>query len=256
MEQQQFRETFLKELPILMQNDPTFRMAVLDITRTQYADKTETESRFDRMMDELTKNRLLLEQKMAEDRKKWAENHKELVKLTTSLQELEEKSDKRWEESQKRWEENHKELVKLTTSLQDLGKQYDQTLGALGTRWGLHSEASFRNALCGILKDISEDIEVVNVNEYDDEGVVFGHPDQVELDVILKNGILMICEIKSSVSKSDMYTFDRKVQFYQQKHNRQATRKIVISPMVDQYAKPVADKLGIEIYSHVGKANI
>jgi hypothetical protein len=53
-----------------------------------------------------------------------------------------------------------------------------------------------------------------------------------------------------------MYTFDRKVQFYQQKHNCQTTRKIVISSMIDQYAKPVADKLGIEIYSYADDVNL
>jgi hypothetical protein len=119
----------------------------------------------------------------------------------------------------------------------------------LGSRWGLHSEASFRNALAGILKDF-QGVEVINVNEYDEEGVVFGHPDQIELDVIIKNGMLMICEIKSSVNKSDMYIFERKVRFYEKKHARQASRMIVISPMLDRYAKPVADKLGIEVYSY------
>jgi len=33
---------------------------------------------------------------------------------------------------------------------------------------------------------------VLNVNEYDDEGVVFGRPDQVELRGHLKNGLLLI----------------------------------------------------------------
>jgi hypothetical protein len=59
--------------------------------------------------------------------------------------------------------------VKLTTSIQNLGKKYDQTLGALGTRWSLFSEGSFQNAQGGILKDISKEIEVININEYDEE---------------------------------------------------------------------------------------
>ena len=46
-----------------------------------------------------------------------------------------------------------------------------------------------------------------------------------------------------------MYTFERKVRFYEKRHQRQANRMLVISPMVDTRAKQVAKKLGIEIYS-------
>ena len=144
-----------------------------------------------------------------------------------------EKSDRLWEENDQRWKANQKELMKLTNAIQESNRKYDQTIGAIGTRWGLQSEASFRDALAGILKD--DDVEVLNVNEYDEEGIVFGRPEQVELDIIIKNGKLIICEIKSSISKSEMYTFDRKVSFYEKKHNRQASRKIVISPMPALY---------------------
>ena len=91
---------------------------------------------------------------------------------------------------------------------------------------------------------------MLNINDYDPDGMVFGRPDQVELDVIIKNGLVIVCEIKSSMSKSDMYIFDRKVEFYQRNYNRQVNRKIVISPMVDQRAFPVAENLGIEVYSY------
>jgi len=59
----------------------------------------------------------------------------------------------------------------------------------LGSRWGLQSEKAFRDALAGTLEQ-NFGVQVVNVNEYDDRGEVFGRPDQVELDVIIKNGLL------------------------------------------------------------------
>ena len=91
---------------------------------------------------------------------------------------------------------------------------------------------------------------MINVTEFDDEGYVFGRPDQVELDIIIRNGTLIICEIKSSMSKSDMYIFERKVRFYEKKHRKQAAKMIVISPMIDKRALPVSKKLGIEVYSY------
>ena len=42
----------------------------------------------------------------------------------------------------------------------------------------------------------------------------------------------------------------QKVQFYQRRHQREANRKIVISPMVADNAQKVAKNLGIEVYSH------
>ncbi len=92
-------------------------------------------------------------------------------------------------------------------------------------------------------------VEVVNVNEYDDRGEVFGRPDQVELDVIIKNGLLLICELKSSIDKAGMYIFERKARFYEKRHQRKADQLIVISPMLDARARRVAEQLGIETFS-------
>ncbi|BAZ88771.1 hypothetical protein NIES932_02350 [Raphidiopsis curvata NIES-932] len=85
---------------------------------------------------------------------------------------------------------------------------------------------------------------------YDQEGEVFGRPEQVELDIIIKNGLTIVCELKSSIDKAGMYVFGRKAEFYAKSQNRVVDRKIVISPMVDDRAIPVAKFLGIEIYSY------
>ena len=142
-----------------------------------------------------------------------------------------------------------KEHDKLMARLDTITQRTDSVLGALGARWGLNSEQSFRNGLKGILED-NFDVKVVTINDFDDDGDVFGRPDQVELDIIIKNGVLIICELKSSMSKSDMYIFERKVRWYEKRHNREASKMIVISPMVDDRAKKVADDLWIEIYTH------
>ena len=128
-------------------------------------------------------------------------------------------------------------------------RKYDSSIGAIGSRWGVSSEQSFRSALGGILEE-SFGVRVLNITEFDHGGEVFGQPDQIELDIIIRNGLLIICEIKSSMSKNDMYIFGRKVRFYEKHHDTEATRQIVISPMVDRYARPVAEKLGIEVFSH------
>jgi len=63
-------------------------------------------------------------------------------------------------------------------------KKVDRLIGVLGARWGTQSEKAFRDALEGHFG-----VQVINVNEYDDRGEVFGRPDQVELgDVFILPG--------------------------------------------------------------------
>ncbi len=214
MEIQQLKEAIFKELPILIQNDESVRKYILKICKPEFADRTETESRFDRILNELKADR--------------------------------EESRRKWDENQKKWDENRNDSDKRFESLT---RRLDNTISSLGARWGMRSEKSFRNGLQAILEE-SFDVKVLNINEFDDEGTVFGRPDQVELDIIIKNGILIVCELKSSMSKSDMYMFERKVRFYEQRHNRKASRIIVISSMVDEKALKVAKELNIEVYSY------
>ncbi len=155
-----------------------------------------------------------------------------------------------WEEQNRKWWEHQQEINAKLKSIDALAHKHDHdsAIGALGARWGLSCEQSFRSALKGILEE-SFNVHMVNITEYDDEGEVFGRPDQVELDVIIKNGMLIACELEFSMSKPDMYTFERKVRFYEKRYGRKATRLLVISPMVEPRARGVAEKLGIQVYS-------
>jgi hypothetical protein len=243
MEPQQLKELILKELPTLIQQDSSLREWVLTIGRTQFAEQAATESRFDQMMKIIQQQLAEIQQLREEQNRKWDENQKKLL-------ELERKSDERWEEGQRKWEANQQVINEMLESIRHLNKKYDQTIGALGTRWGLHSEETFRNAIGGILQEFPSGVEVIHVNEFDDSGEVFGRPDQVELDLIIRNGQLLIAEIKSSMSRGDMYLFERKARFYEKRHQRTAQRLIVISPMVEEKARTIATKLGITIYSY------
>lgn len=221
--EEDIKQIIRRELPTLLQ-DTEMRRIIVQAVDNYFAGKQETESRFDQVLAELRRDR-------EEQSRKWDENqHK-------------------WDENQRRWDENEKRIEQILQEIKRLGNKHDSTIGALGARWGLYTEQSFRNALQGILQD-SFNVEVVKITEYDDQGEVFGRPDQIELDLIIQNGTLIIAEIKSSMSKADMYTFMKKIQFYEKRHQRSATRKLVISPMVHPAALTVAQNLGIEVYSY------
>jgi hypothetical protein len=207
---QQIKEIILKELPAILEEDPEIHRFFLQISRRHFADKTQTEDRFDRVMEELRRDR---------------------------------------EEQNKKWEANQQVINEMLVDNRKLSQKHDSTIGALGSRWGLRTEQVFHNELKGILEKFAK-VEVLSITVYDDEGVVFGSPDQIELDIIIKNGLLIIVEIKSLMSKPDMYIFERKARFYEKHLNRKASEMIVISPIVAPNAIKVAEKLGIRIYSY------
>lgn len=256
MEARQIRELIIRELPTIMQSDRQVHDFVIQLSSRYFADKRETESRFDRILNELRRDREEDSRKWEEQHKKWLawekkwdEHNRTQEKKWLSQEKKWEEQNKKWEEQNKKWEENQAVINQMLQSIKDLSRKHDSTIGALGSRWGLYSEAAFRNALKGILEE-SFDVQVLNVTELDPEGEVFGRPDQVEMDIIVTDGQLIVCEIKSSMSKSDMYTFERKVRFYEKQHNRTVDRILVISPMVDERAQAVADRLNIQVYSY------
>ena len=140
------------------------------------------------------------------------------------------------------------ELQALREDMQSGLKALDNKVVGLGARWGIMSEETFRSGLKGILTD-ELGLKVEHYQGYDEEGYVSGHPDQVELDLVVKDGLLIIIEIRSSMSKSDVYTFQRKIDFYEKVHDVGVNRKIILSPFIDYQAVPAAHRLGIEMYS-------
>ena len=212
------------EIPVILQESPGFKEWLQDFIRRQTVSKESFDERFDRMMNEFAADR-------ENQRRHWDEQ------------------ERKWEEQNRKWDENSRKWDETLDEIRSMKTRHEQGIGALGARWGIASEASFRAALQGILED-SFHVQVLNVNEFDDEGMVFGRPDQVELDIIVVNGLLILCELKSSMSKGDMYIFERKVRFYEKRHQRMADRKIVISPMVDAKARVVAQALEIKVFSY------
>jgi hypothetical protein len=209
-------------------------------------------------------NQRALKAAQDEANRKWEEQNRKWDENQRALKAAQDEARRTWDENQRalkamqdeanrKWEEDHREIMAMIRRMEALDRKYDSTIGALGARWGLYSEQSFRNALRGILTGFFN-IEVINVIEYDDTGAVFGRPDQIELDLIIKNGLLIICEIKSSVSKADVYAFERKARWYEQRHARQADRLMIISPMIDARAREAARRLQIDMYSFAEEA--
>jgi len=201
-------------------------------------------------------------EKWAEQNRKWeeskAESDRKWAEQNRKWEESKAESDRKWAEQNRKWEESKAEsdrkwaeqTVQNRRLWLEVGEQksrLDRKIGALGARWGIGSESAFRQALAAVLTE-SFGVEVLNINEYDDAGEVFGRPDQIELDIIVRNGTLIIFELKSSTDRSQLYIFSRKIAFYEKRHQRTADRKILVSPFIHPRAQELAQELGIETY--------
>jgi hypothetical protein len=124
-------------------------------------------------------------------------------------------------------------------------------IGGLGARWGLQTEEAFRHGIRTILREVGFTTE--RFLTWDAAGEVFGHPEQVELDIVIQNGKVIVVEIKSSLDRANAYLFERKVTFYTHHTGRQVDRKVVIASYADERAKEVAMRLGIEVCTDVAE---
>jgi hypothetical protein len=261
--EQEIREIIRRELPRLITEDPELHNWVWTIVHEHSFSRAETESRFDKVLDEIRQSREELRRYMEESERRWQESERRWKE-----------NERRWKENERRWEQNQQQIRELIKELQRQGEELqrqgkeiqrqgeelqrqvkeiqrvdrriDQTIGALGARWGMMSEETFRNALRGILEE-NFGVKVERVQYKDESGEVFGRPDQVELDVVIYDGQMLVCEIKSSASRADVYTFERKVRSYEKRVGRKADRAILISPMIED--AELARTLGIEVYT-------
>ncbi len=197
-------------------------------------DREATKQEFAKLREDADRDREATKQEFAKLRED-ADRDREATKQ--EFAKVHEKADRDREATKKEFEKVHASINRL-----------ERTIGGLGARWGLQSERAFRNALAAILEK-SFGVKVLNLIEYDDTGEVFGRPDQIEIDVIIHNGIVIVCEIKASIDRGDIYLFERKVRFYEKRHGQTVSRMIVISPMINEKARPVAAELGIEVYT-------
>jgi len=159
--------------------------------------------------------------------------------LETRMDSLEARLE-RLEEGQKRLEEGQARLERGQKRLED-------RILVIGGRWGLKNEAAFRNALRGMLAGLGYKVE--RYETWDASGQVHGFPAQVEIDLVVRDGELWLIEIKGRVSGSDLFTFMRKVRFYEGQTGQRATRRIIIAPIIEESAQKRAQEEGIEWYA-------
>ena len=215
----------------LLKEDEEFRYAVAGLLGLE-----EILKRLDRNKPELVRLR--------EDMAKMFERH------DREIQRLIEETNKLREDMMKGFERHDIEIARLREDMMRGFDAMNRRISALGARWGLESEEAFREGLRGILeKELG--LKVERWTAFDETGSVFGHPSQVEVDVAVSNGKVMLIEVSSHVKQADVAALVKKAELYERTTGRRPDRLIVVTPFAEERAMEAALKLGVEIYTRV-----
>ena len=117
----------------------------------------------------------------------------------------------------------------------------------LGARWGALAEESFRSGVKGLVEGLFGG-RVRRWVFRDEEGFVFGRPSIVEVDLVVSDGGHVLVEVKSSVSRADVFELWRIGRLYERVEGVRP-RLAFVSPYVDDRARGAARELGIELYT-------
>ena len=192
----------------------------------------------------------------------------ELVRLREDFNKMREDFNRKAEEDSKRFATIEAEIARLRADMIAGFKRHDEELAklradmitgfdllkrhidALGARWGLLSERAFKEGLRSLVEK-EFGFKVEKWVKWDGEGYVHGHPSDVDVDVAVHDGKVVLVEVKSHVGRPDVSTFKRKAEFYERAEGRKPYRLIIVTPYADESALETAKQLQIEVYTGV-----
>ena len=223
----------------------------------------EANRRFEVLESELRKLREDFNKFVELQEKKWEENNRRWEEEAKRWEE----NNRRWEENNKRWEEAYKRFEAIERKLLEHDKRFEaierkllehdrrfnslmRRITAIGARWGIHTETAFRRAMRGIIEEFLGKGRVEKWVYFDENGEVYGYPSQVEVDVLIKNGLHILVEVKASASIADVSILWRKGKLYE-KVTGVKPRLVLITPFIDKNARETAVKQGVEVYTRV-----
>jgi len=229
--------------------------AVEELTKAVKAHE-ERLARLESAVEELTKIVKAHEERLAKLEERMTNVEDRLSRIEAAIEELT-KIVKAHEDRLAKVEDR---LTRLETVVEKLANavsvhsmrldSFDRRLMALGARWGVESEEAFRNAMKGIVEDILGVARVSKWVYFDKDGVVYGYPSQVDVDVAIKDSTHILVEVKSSVSRGDVSEFSRVGKLYEVVTGIKP-RLVMVTPFIDDRGLEAARTLGIEVYTDV-----
>jgi len=119
-------------------------------------------------------------------------------------------------------------------------------LAAIAHRFGVLSEAGFREAMKYVIEEVLGAAKVEQWVYRDDEGFVYGYPSVVEVDSVVRDREHVLVEVRSSVSKGDVAELYRIMKLYERVKGVKP-KAVIIGGLIDPEAYEAAAKLNVEV---------
>jgi len=173
----------------------------------------------------------------------------QVVENTKAIRELREDMNRGFKRHDEELARLREDLNKLRADMIEGFKLLRRHIDALGARWGLMAEEAFREGVKGVVERYFGG-KVERWSYRDEEGVVFGYPAVVEADIVISDGEHILMEIKSSVSRADVFELWKIGRLYERVKGVRP-KLAIVSPFVREEAKRTAEELGIELYTDI-----
>lgn len=223
LREEEAKEIVRKWFPVLLKEDIAFREEVM----SQLTGVLATKDDIARILSKLEENSQILQEhsQILQEHSRILQEHSETLKRFGQV-----------------LDEHTRTLDEHTRSI----NKFDRTLSAVGARWGILAEESFRAAMRGVLEDLGYQVRKWRIR--DEAGRVYGHSTMIEADILIVNDQRILMEIKSSTSTGDVAAFARIGQVYEDKEGMKP-RLVMVSPFIDARAQVLGEQLGMELYT-------
>lgn len=189
-----------------------------------------------------------LEERFAKLEERFARLEERVAKLEERFAELAERQ-QRLEEHFARLEERQQRLEERMLRVEEGLERLDRTLATVAHRFGVLSEHAFREAMRGILQRYFG-AAAQRWSVYDEEGLVYGYPSMVEADVVIRDGVHILVEVKSRVDAGDVLELSRIARLYEKRVGARP-RPVIVAGYATEKAREAAARLGVEIYTYM-----
>jgi len=171
-----------------------------------------------------------------------------IIKLEERQQRLEE-GQQRLKEMFARLEERQQRLEERVARVEESLERLSRAVATIGNRFGILAEPVFRDAIAGILRKYFG-ADARRWTYRDEEGIVYGYPSIVEVDLIIKDRTHILLKVKSRADPGDIIELVRIGKLYE-KVTRIKPKLAIVAGYVRKKTYEIAAKHGIEIYTYL-----
>ena len=247
------REELKKELIELIQTDDEFRLILIGALSSGFVTREET----NKILNEIKKLREDFNKQFKAFGEKMDAFERRMDAFERRMDAFEERMDafergmdafeRRMDAFERRMDAFERRMTELREDFNRGMKAFDIKLSARGARWGIMNESAIRNALKGLLSE-KLDLKVSRWEFFDRDGIVYGKPSLIDVDLAITDSEHILIEIKSHVRKSDVAELLRISELYQKSEGIKPSLMIV-TPYIEGKAKEFAEANGIKVYT-------